>query len=269
MQYRPRPRCFRALQVLSLAPFALASAHAVAAGLVLYYEERPPLMKREDDVLTGVEGVPAMLALQRAGISVELREAPVARQVSQVSKLVEPACALGLYRTPEREQLGKYSRQPIYTSPPQGLLVRTDGRVNAGVTSFASVMDDPSISLVLRHGYSYGATMDRVLAAAQAKVQRSIDNSAGRARMVLRGLADASLFTAEEAAALIEQFGPEGAQLTLRLFPDTPPGEGRYFFCSRSVPDATLDALDKALIGLRNGAATTAKPAPAASAAPR
>lgn len=232
-------------------PLALGGIQAVGASLVLYYEERPPLMSREQDVLVGIEGAPATAALRRAGLSVELREAPVARQVSQVAGIAEPACALGLYRTPERERLGKYSRRPIYVSPPQGVLTRADSPLLAGVNSFAGLMASPGFTLVLRNGYSYGAGMDRVLAGARSKIIRSPDSSASRARMVLRGLADGSLFTAEEAATLIEQLGAEGTALSLRIFPDTPPGEGRYFFCSRSVPDSTMEALDNALAGPR------------------
>lgn len=237
-------------------PFVLGAcaAPAGADSLVLYYEERPPLMSREHDVLTGIEGAPATAAFRRAGVDFQLREAPVVRQVSHVARITEPACALGLYRTPEREQLGKYSRHPIYTSPPQGVLTRVDGPINSGISSFSELMASPKLTLVLRNGYSYGATMDRVLATAKGKVLRSADSSAGRARMVLRGLADASLFTAEELAVLKTQLGAEGAALTLRHYPDTPPGEGRYFFCSRSVSDSVLEALDNALQSLKAGA---------------
>ena len=229
---------------------AVPVAQALAAELVLYYEERPPLMSRAGDQLVGVQGAPAMAALQRAGIAVALHEVPVARQVALIERNAEPACALGLYRTAEREKLGRYSRLPVYTSPPQALMIRKDGRLK-DVDRFAQALGSAGTTLALRVGYSYGAETDRALAAAQARIIRSADNSLSRARLVLLGVADAALFTAEEGEALIRQMGEAGAALELRQYVDTPPGAGRYFFCSRAVPQARLRALDDAMAALR------------------
>lgn len=219
---------------------------AGAADLVLYYEERPPLMSRHDQRLTGLQGAPAMAVLQRAGLAVELREAPVARQVAMITRNLEPACALGLYRTAEREKLGKYAKLPVYSSPPQSLMIRKDGRLK-DVQRFAALVQSPGVSLVLRLGYSYGAETDKALAESSARIVRSSDHSLARARLVLLGMADATLFTEEEGEALIKQLGEAGAALELRRLPDAPPGEGRFFFCSKSVPDRQLRAIDEAM----------------------
>jgi polar amino acid transport system substrate-binding protein len=225
---------------------ACAAVPAGAADLVLYYEERPPLMSRQDKQLTGVQGAPATAILQRAGLAVELREAPVARQVAMITRNAEPACALGLYRTAEREKLGKYSRLPVYSSPPQSLMIRRDGRLK-DVYRFAAVIQSPTVTLALRLGYSYGAETDKALAESSAKIVRSADHSMARARLVLLGVADAALFTDEEGEALIKQLGEAGAALELRRLPDAPPGEGRYFFCNKALPDWQLKAIDDAM----------------------
>lgn len=225
-------------------------ARAVAADLLLYYEERPPLMSRQGDQLVGVQGAPAMAVLQRAGLKVELSEAPVARQVAMITRNLEPACALGLYRTSVREQVGRYSRLPIYSSPPQSLMIRKDGRLK-DVQRFAAVVQSPAVTLALRHGYSYGAETDKALAEGRAKVVRSSDNSMARVRLVLLGMADATLFTEEEGEDLIKQLGEAGAVLALRRLPDAPPGEGRFFFCSKSLSDRQMQALDDAMAVLR------------------
>lgn len=222
-----------------------AAARAGAADLVLYYEERPPLMSREDERLTGVQGAPAMAILQRAGLKVELREAPVARQVAQIARNNEPACALGLYRTAEREKTGRYSRLPVYRSPPQALLIRRDGPLK-DVHRFAAAVQQP-VTLVLRLGYSYGAETDKALAESSAKIVRSSDHSMARVRLVLLGMADATPFTDEEGEALIKQLGEAGAALELRHYPDAPPGAGRFFFCSKALPERQMRALDEAM----------------------
>ncbi|MDR7332624.1 transporter substrate-binding domain-containing protein [Roseateles asaccharophilus] len=241
---KPDARLHRRLLVALLS--ACPAAWALAADLVLYYEERPPLMSRHGDLLTGVQGAPAMAILQRAGLKVELSEAPVARQVAMITRNAEPACALGLYRTSAREQVGRYSRLPVYSSPPQSLMIRKDGRLKE-VQRFAAVVQSPAVTLALRHGYSYGAETDKALAEGSAKMLRSSDNSMARVRLVLLGMADAALFTDEEGEALIKQLGEAGGALELRRLPDAPPGEGRFFFCSKALPDRQMRALDDAM----------------------
>ena len=230
------------IALLAMVPVARAGA----ADLVLYFEERPPLMSRQGEQLTGVQGAPAMAVLQRAGLTVELREAPVARQVAMITRNAEPACALGLYQTPEREKVGRYSRLPVYSSPPQSWMIRKDGRLK-DIQRFAVAVQLPGVTLALRHGYSYGAETDKALAESRLKIIRSSDHSLARARLVLLGVADATLFTEEEGEALIKQLGEAGAALELRRLPDAPPGEGRFFFCSKAVPDAQMRALDEAM----------------------
>jgi polar amino acid transport system substrate-binding protein len=241
---KPSAHPSRHLLVALLA--ACAAARAGAADLVLYFEERPPLMSRQGDQLAGVQGAPAMAVLQRAGLTAELREAPVVRQVAMISRNAEPACALGLYRTLEREKLGRYSQLPVYASPPQSLMIRKDGRLK-DIHRFAAAVQSPAVTLALRHGYSYGAETDKALAEGSAKIIRSSDHSMARARLVLLGMADATLFTEEEGEALIKALGEGGAVLELRRLPDAPPGEGRYFFCNKALPDRQMRALDDAM----------------------
>lgn len=244
MRVSPRAQPFRRLLFALLA--TVSAARAGAADLVLYFEERPPLMSRQGSELTGVQGAPAMAVLQRAGLAVELREAPVARQMAMIARNAEPACALGLYQTSEREKVGKYSRLPVYSSSPQSWMIRKDGRLK-DIHRFATAVQLPGVTLALRHGYSYGAETDKALAESSAKIIRSSDHSLARARMVLLGVADATLFTDEEGEALIRRMGEAGAALELRRLPDAPPGEGRFFFCSKAMPDRQMRAIDDAM----------------------
>ena len=39
--------------------------------------------------------------------------------------------------------------------------------------------------------------------------------------------------------------------LELRRLPDAPPGEGRYFFCNRALPERHLRAIDEAMAASR------------------
>lgn len=232
---------------LLLLLFAFASAPmALAAPLTLHYENRTPFMFLENGELSGTEGQPASNAFKAAGIDFVLSEAPVARQVEVIGKNLAPSCAVGLYWTADRARLGKYTR-PIFRSLPQAVVVRADNPKIQSITSMTALLADPTVSLVLRNSYSYGASVDAMLERAIARLKRPPENSHGRIKMVLAGMADGSLFTQEEAEYQIKQFGAEGTALSVRHFSDTPAGEPRHLYCSQSVDDAVINRLNEAI----------------------
>jgi len=226
--------------------YLLRALTAAADPVTLYYENRPPFMVVESGQLGGTEGRVASDTFKAAGIEFKLSEAPVARQVEMVGNNLEPSCAVGLYWTPARANLGKYS-SPIFMSLVQDVVIRADNPKMQLINSMAELLATPSISLVLRNGYSYGPKVDALLERAQARLKRPPENSHGRIKMVLEGMADAALFTPDEAGLQISQFGAEGKALTVRHFADTPPGEPRHLYCSKSVDDVTMSRLNAVL----------------------
>ncbi|HEY8026474.1 MAG TPA: transporter substrate-binding domain-containing protein [Burkholderiaceae bacterium] len=216
---------------------------AKSSTLTLYYESRAPFMLLQNGELTGSEGRPAVEAFKAAGLDLALFEAPVVRQVALINSNAEPACAVGLYWTAERARNGKYTN-PIFHSLPQDIVALGDNSKLQAVTSMAGLLADPALRLVLRNGYSYGANVDALLQKANAHILRPSEDSHGRVKMVLAGMADAALFTPEEANYQIKQFGAEGKMLVLRHFNDSPVGEPRHLYCSKSVDDAIIKKLN-------------------------
>jgi polar amino acid transport system substrate-binding protein len=222
------------------------SSNASAGPLTLYYESRAPFMIVQNGELTGSEGLPAAAAFKAAGIDFTLSEAPVVRQVALVGSNQEPACAVGLYWTAERANSGKYTL-PIFRSLPQDIVMRDDNPKMQPINTMAALLAEPSLKLVLRNGYSYGATVDAMLQGANASILRPSEDSHGRIKLVLAGMADATLFTPEEADYQIKQFGAEGKALVVRHFSDSPMAEPRHLYCSKSVDDAIIRKLNDVL----------------------
>jgi len=223
---------------------------AIATPLTLYYESRVPFMVVHDGVLGGTEGQPASDTFRAAGIDYILSEAPVARQLEMIGQDFAPACAGGLYWTAERARHGKYTL-PVFRSMPQDVIVRSDNPKIQTITTMNALLSDPGLTIALRNSYSYGPSVDAMLESAKARLKRPSEDSHGRIKMVLAGMADATLFTQDEAKLQIKQFGAEAAVLSIRHFSDTPAGESSYLYCSKSVDDAIINKLN---IAIKKGA---------------
>jgi len=219
---------------------------AMAAPLTFYYENRAPFMVVHDGELGGTEGQPASDTFRAAGIDYVLSEAPIARQIEMIGQDLTPSCAGGLYWTADRARHGKYTR-PVFRSMPQDVIVRSDNPKIQTITTMTALLSDPGLTIALRNSYSYGPSVDAMLESAKARLKRPSEDSHGRIKMVLAGMADATLFTQEEAQLQIKQFGAEAAVLSIKHYSDTPAGESSYLYCSKSVNDAIISRLNDAI----------------------
>ena len=225
----------------------LAQANAAPpATLTLFYENRPPFMFLQNGKLVGPEGKPPTDAFKAAGIDFTLTEAPGARELDWIQKNISPSCAIGIYKTAERLKFGKFTL-PIYFKQSKVLVVRADNQRINSYTSWLQLLADPQISLVMRNGYSYGDKLDAMLAQAKARLKRPPEESHGRIKMVLKGMADGALFTPLEADYQIKEFGEEGASLKTMTLSDSPPVEFSYIYCSNSVDDGVINMLNDLL----------------------
>lgn len=219
-------------------------ATALAEPITLFYENRAPFTYIQAGELLGVEGKSAADAFKAAGYEFTLSEAPGARQIEWIGRNIDPSCAVGIYRTAEREKLGKFTL-PIYTKQSKILVVRADNRKINSFRSWSEVLENPLVSVVMRNGYSYGEKLDAMLARAKARVKRLPAESRERVRLILEGTTDGAIFTPIEAEYQIKQFGDEGKALIMMRFPDSPPPEPSYIYCSKSVDDKILDKLNE------------------------
>jgi len=236
----------KSAQFLPLSLILSTASIALASPITLYYENRAPFTYLQDGELVGSEGKVASEAFREAGIDFTLSEAPGAREIDMVGKNFEATCAVGIYRTADRDRSGKFTL-PISIKQAKVVVIRADNPKINSYTTLSDLLADPTISLVMRNGYSYGYKVDAMLVKAKARLKRPPEESHGRIKMVLEGMADGALFTPLEADYQIAQFGEAGKLLLSLQLSDSPPGEPSYLYCSRSVDDKIITRLNDVL----------------------
>ncbi len=250
MARRRRPsrlqRPWRLGAAVAVCGAGLGLGAAAADTIELYYFERPPYMATRpgSDEPVGLTATPAAQAFRAAGIGVRWVPLPSARQLVTLADSKVPACAVGWFRTAEREQQFKFTRA-IYRDRPTVALARTDFTPPA--PTLAQALREPGLTVLVKAGFSYGAQVDTLLAQlGPGRVVTSADSLA-MVQMVAAQRASVMFAAEEEAAYLVEQaLGSPGA-LKIVHFSDLPPGERRHILCSKAVPDALIERLNKAI----------------------
>lgn len=236
----------RMLSVLAIGVMASGAAWAQSlAPLQIHYQARPPYSRAGTGGAVGLLADPLAVALQRAGIAFSWVETPSRRQLSLIQSGQGLDCGLGWFRSPEREALGKFSRS-IYQDRPFVALTRRDDGVAPDQT-LAGLLAAGQPRLLVKDGYSYGAAVDALLAQHPAAVQRTSAESAQMVRMIDAGRAGWMLVAPEEAGELLEQLPTAAAHLKLIPIAAMPVGNTRHLYCSRAVPDAVIEQIDRAL----------------------
>jgi polar amino acid transport system substrate-binding protein len=247
-----RRACLAALACAGLA--AAASAETGETGeagasaeptLVVHYQERPPYTSTAPDgAVVGVLAPPVGQALRRAGIRFVWRRTPARRQLALIQHGQGLHCGVGWFRSPERQALGKFSRE-IYRDQPIGALARAE--LAASPATAAGLLAHASRRLIVKDGFSYGAQLDRLIRAAPAP---PIVTSAGLlqiVRMIAAGRGAWTLVAPEEAQWLLASPDAGAAGLRLITLGDVVLGEPRYLYCNAAVPDAWIARIDREL----------------------
>jgi len=106
---------------------------------------------------------------------------------------------------------------------------------------------DPSRTLIVKTGYSYGAQIDSWLKAMQAHAETSSGSNDMLLGMIAQGRVDYAIMAPEEAEDLLVSNAGLGASLHAVQLGDAPDGEWRYLMCSQATPAALIERINKAL----------------------
>ena len=242
---------------LILQALALPASAADAQGektINLLYNERPPLHYTDaDGTVKGLLAAPAEKALKSAGIPFRWQRRPVARIMFTIKENVAPDCAVGWYKSPEREAFSRYSL-PIYSEAPSVALVRADYDVPQGITARQLLLSTDT-KLLLKLGMNYGVDLNDMLAQVpKNRIQVVTEEVPTMVKMVSYKRADLTFLTREEADEVIKQSGIGPEKFKILDFPDHPHGELRYILCSLSVAPETMVKLDAAIKTLSSAA---------------
>lgn len=229
----------------------LAATTAVATAdnpsVTILYHVRPPYA--EPGAPVGVKGLlvaPVIRAMNSAEVNVQWREMPPARQTEEIRRAHEPVCGLGWFKRPEREEFAIFTA-PIYQDRPSVAVARKDDARFPIPTMLQQVFADPGAKLIVKTGYSYGATIDAWIERHRPDREESAGSNEEILNMIANNRGDYAVMAAEEAEYLLQRDLPLGAVLRVVELSDAPQGEQRYLMCSKSTPLDTLVRLNTAL----------------------
>lgn len=234
------------LTVLAIYLLVCGPGRAEVPGpLQIHYQSRPPYSSNNAGQAVGLLVDPLVEALQRAGLVFAWVETPSQRQLGLIQSGRGLDCGLGWFRNPEREVLGKFTR-PLYRDRPFMALTRRDDGIAPDKT-LASLLGAGRSTVLVKDGYSYGAAVDAVLGQHPGAVRRTSAESLQMVRMIEAGRAGWMIVAPEEAEVLLQQLPDVAAGLKLVPIAGMADGNTRHLYCSRAVPDAVIEQINRAL----------------------
>ena len=239
---------------------ASGSAALQGNSITLHYHERPPYYYAIFDEVRGLCADNAAKVFIEAGLPFRWRLTPARRQLEVIKADLGRDCAVGWFKTPEREKFGKYT-ESIYQDSPFQALTRSD---NAWLKSGGLVEDalaNPHLTLLRKDTYSYGEQLDRLLVELKPRQVLTTAENLSMLQMIHSRRADYFFICPEEADALLFSSGMPMDDFKLVGFSNMMQGAKRYIICSEQVEDGIIEKLNRAIMDLAPGRkGTPAKP---------
>ncbi|SFM81687.1 substrate-binding periplasmic protein [Thermodesulforhabdus norvegica] len=221
-------------------------AHCESKNLriTIYYFHRPPFYVRGEKVPGGFLMNFTVHILKQSGIDAKLEEQSPKRILRLL--LSEPnACSVGWFKTPDREKLYKFIG-PFYVSPPPVLLVPGESQYHTKITRREFEALAASGKLTTRCGFSYGATIDEIIAE-YPSVTCLHAPTASLVRMLATGRIGSLLIDSEELGFLILNDPSLKNRVKPVYLDNFVPSNPRYMMCSRKADPVILRAIDRKL----------------------
>lgn len=237
---------FQLGQLTVFAALFIAGASNADDKIILNYNACPPyIMEEADGSATGLTATPATNAFKSAGIAFSWAKAAPNRQLAMVQENKEKNCAIGWYKTEEREAFAKFSKA-IYRDKPPVLLLNSSFKIKENA-KLEEILSMPGIKVLIKEKFSYGHYIDTALA--KLKPQTIVSNGTNTQMLQLIAAKSADLMFAapEEASYLIEQSKMSREKFTEFKTADMPDGGERFIICSKNVPDDVIARLNKAI----------------------
>ncbi|MGZ3182015.1 MAG: transporter substrate-binding domain-containing protein [Telluria sp.] len=246
---------FLPLLALALLP---APAAARAETITVAWRDKPPHHYLEGGVEKGYLLEQARREFKAAGVEARFVREPAKRIWANFEGGARNYCSIGWYKLPERERVAQFS-VPIHTDPPHIVLASREAThvIDAHAT-LAALLADATLSIGLVDGVSYGPQLDVLVRASRnQQVRRTVEPMA-MMRMVAAGRVSFMLMDRED-WDFARQHDERLAGLDVNVFPDMPAGLQRYIACSKDVPAATMERLNRAIEAV-TGSGRTGRP---------
>ncbi len=237
---------FSITTLLALAALSVTSHSQADDKIVLNYNVRPPYIVEEPDgSASGLTATPAANAFKTAGIAISWAKAPPNRQLAMVQENKEKNCAIGWYKTGEREAFAKFSKA-LYRDKPPVLLLNSTFKVKDNA-KLDDILAMPGVKVLIKEKFSYGHTIDTALAKIKPQTLVSNGSNTQMLQLVAAKSADLMFAAPEEANYLIEQSNMSKDKFSQFKASDMPDGGERYLICSKNISDEVMNKLNKAI----------------------
>jgi uncharacterized protein (TIGR02285 family) len=236
-------QCFYSLFAVFLYILPTSAAIAKSSLEVMYHERPPYYVSKKTGGIGGIIGDIATSILTKAHIRFHFRQVPASRQLNEIKLNRKQNCALGWFKTAQRQTFAKYS-DPIYRDKPVVMLVRKSDPKTAAISSLRDLTGKPQLRMGAKLGYSYGPVIDELASVLKTNVVTAPQDNAGMVRMLAGKRFDYFFAAAEEAPEIINKSTHNIAVIALS---DAPPGNKRYIICSFRVGDQLMHKINAAI----------------------
>lgn len=215
-------------------------------AVVVYYHERRPYYVTTPKQVHGLIADRVNWIFKDAGIPYVWRKAPAKRQLEVIRDNAQGVCAVGWYKTPEREAFGNFTL-PIFMESPTMAIARADNdQIRTGET-LARTLSNRRLRLLRKDGYSYGKFIDDAIRQFAPRGMVTTAENLSMVKMIHTHRADYFFISKEEAEDLILCSGLPVKDFQVIRFSDMPLGNKRYLICSRKIEEMTLLRLNRAI----------------------
>lgn len=222
------------------------AAWSAPPPITVAWRDKPPYHYIENGVAKGFLLARAQQVFAAAGLPARFTNEPQKRIWANFQHGASNYCSISWYRLPEREAVAQYS-QPFHEDLPHTILIAPGmvERVKAH-GSLTALLNDPTLTLGVIEGVSYGPVLDPMIKAGKNKIMSRIVETTQMMRMLTVGRASYMLVDREDWEFFRHK--EKASQSLVRLdFPDMPGGIKRHVVCSRDVPQETMNKINQAI----------------------
>lgn len=214
--------------------------------LTILYHQKRPFYSSQGSEVKGLVASTINHSMKEIGIPFSWVETPATRQLGIVGENKSKVCALGWFKTPEREKFAKYSIA-LYQDKPFVAVTRADNELMQSEDNVVRVFEEYRLKLLLKRGYSYGTFLDQKIKTISPRRTVTTADNLRMLQMIQTHRADYCLMTEEEAYDLLVYSRLQRSNFKITRFSNTPPGNKRYLLCSQKVTDKEMDKINSGI----------------------
>ncbi|MFH1135655.1 MAG: transporter substrate-binding domain-containing protein [Pseudomonadota bacterium] len=211
--------------------------------IILHFHDRPPFYYSIFGEVRGLCADPAARAFTGAGMPFLWRLTPARRQMEIIKADKGRECAVGWFKTPDREKFAKFT-DSIYQERPLGAVGRSDNPWLGNGRPVEELLVNPHLTLLRKDVYSYGTELDALIAKLKPRQVHTTSESLNMLQMIHAGRADYFFISPEEADPLVSASGLPAADFRIIDFSNITEGNRRYIICTPTVEDETIEKLN-------------------------